>query len=202
MIVEDLIRRYPNLGYLRDEIISAYAIMLRCYNNGGKILVCGNGGSDSDSGHIVGELMKGFKKQRPLAPSELLYTSCPEIAKKLQYGIPAISLGAHTALNSAFSNDVSSDLVFAQQVFAYYRESDVLICLSTSGNSSNVVSAAKTMNILGGDIISFTGRKGSLLQGLSRTTIQVPESETYKVQELHLPIYHCLCAMLEEELFD
>ncbi|MDY0290133.1 MAG: SIS domain-containing protein [Sphaerochaeta sp.] len=202
MIVDDLVKRYPILGHLRKEIVGAYVLMLRCYNYGGKILVCGNGGSDSDSAHIVGELMKGFIKKRPLLQSEQLYSSYPEIAEKLQYGIPAISLGAHTALASAFSNDVSPDLVYAQQVFSYYRESDVLLCLSTSGNSTNVVSAAKTMRSLGGDVISCTGRHGGLLQGLSHITIQVPESETYKVQELHLPIYHCICAMLEEELFD
>lgn len=200
-ILQDLMLMYPQLLDLQDAITDAFTMLAHCYNQDGKILICGNGGSCSDTQHVVAELMKGFRKQRPLDINESLWRESPDIARKLQYGIPAISLCAHSSLISAYANDVSPDFVYAQQVFSYYLPNDVLICFSTSGNSRNVVAAAQTMKAIGGKVISFTGNQGGQVKEYSDICLQVPQKETYLVQEMHLPIYHCICAMLEEELF-
>jgi D-sedoheptulose 7-phosphate isomerase len=173
----------------------------------GKYLICGNGGSAADSDHIVGELMKGFVLKRPIE-AELkmkLELSFPDEAyyfvENLQMGISAISLMSHSALTSAFSNDRASDLIFAQQVLGYGKKGDVLLAISTSGNSKNVVYAAQIAKAMGLKVVSLTGSEGGKLRKISDVLINVPEVETYKVQEYHLPIYHIICLILENEFF-
>lgn len=201
-ILHNLIIRIPGLEALRKDIIKAFETLLNCYLNDGKILVCGNGGSAADSDHLVGELMKGFRKRRKITLEEQqLFSNDPDIYEKLQQTIPAISLCAHTALISAYSNDVDPNMIFAQQVYGYFRSNDVLIGLSTSGNSTNVINAIKVANALGGKTVGITGAEGGLIKELCEISICVPAVETYLIQELYLPIYHALCAMLEEELF-
>lgn len=205
-IFDDLFKRYSCLEPSRAQLHTAYDILCECFENGGKILVCGNGGSAADSEHIVGELMKGFMSRRPLSPSASSLFENLEggeyIASKLQGAIPAISLTSQTGLISAFSNDVAPDMVYAQQVWAYAKKSpDVLIALSTSGNSANIVNAVKTANALGRKSIGITGEVASSLCECCTVCIMMPEIETYKVQELTLPVYHTLCAMLEATYF-
>ena len=204
-----LFERYPALNQCRDQIEKAVSLLTGCYENKGKLLICGNGGSCADSDHIVGELMKGFLLKRPLNKSftDKLIASgtdkdeADRIASNLQGGLPAISLPAQTALISAISNDVEPGMVYAQMVLGYGKEEDVLLCLSTSGNSKNVVAAAKVGKALGLTTIAMTGEKESKLSQICDVTIRVPETETYKVQELHLPVYHYICAKVEEYFF-
>ena len=202
MIFEELFERYPCLENCRNDIHSAFELFRNCYDNGGKILCCGNGGSAADCDHFVGELMKGFLKKRPLSDEEKNLFEDKYIADNLQKGLPAISLCAHSALITAFENDVAPSLVFAQQVYAYAKENDVLFCFSTSGNSENIVHAAKTAKASGIKSVAITGEKESLLSKICDICIKLPETETFKVQELTLPIYHCLAAMLEEKNFE
>lgn len=205
--VEDVLRRYPTLAVCEEAITTAIQAVAACYENGGKLLLCGNGGSCADSDHIAGELLKGFLKKRPLSAEqvEAMQMACPELEpdllEKLQGGLPAIPLTAMAALFTAFCNDVDPELVFAQQVLALGRTGDVLIGISTSGNAKNVAAAAKVAKGLGMTVIGLTGRNGGTLRELSDICICVPETETYKVQELHLPVYHCLCAAVEEHFF-
>jgi D-sedoheptulose 7-phosphate isomerase len=205
--LEVLIERYPCLSEVKKSIRDAYQILESSYLNGGKLLVCGNGGSAADSEHIVGELMKGFKKQRILCESdqEMLQKIDPELGivlgKHLQGALPAIALDGHPALTTAYMNDCEPLLCFAQQVNGYGRKGDVLIGISTSGNSKNVLYAAVTAKAKGMKVIGLTGVKPSKLSDMSDICIQVPETETYMIQELHLPVYHCLCLMLEERFF-
>jgi len=202
-IYDELIQRYPRLKM--KPILQAYQILLECSRNGGKILVCGNGGSASDAEHIVGELMKGFKLKRELSPEEKSIfrnlENGEKIADKIQKGIPAISLNSHTALMTAVGNDTDYDMVFAQQVYGYGETGDVLIGMTTSGNSANVVNAAVTAKAKGMQVIGITGERDSKLSANSDVCLQLPSTETYQIQEYTLPIYHALCAMLEEELF-
>ena len=205
-MIKELIERYPNLEKCKNEILSARDILIECYKNNGKVLCCGNGGSCADCEHIVGELMKGFLSLRALNDDKKakMMENCPEVSDmldKLQDGLPAISLTSFTGLNTAFCNDVDADLVFAQSLLALGRENDVLIALSTSGNSKNVVNAVKVAKSLGIKVISLTGEGGGKLAELSDISIKAPEKETYKVQELHLPIYHYLCAEVEKYFF-
>ena len=172
--------------------------MLDTYKKGGKILVCGNGGSASDADHIVGELMKGFLKDRKVTDERIPQ----ELREKLQGALPAISLCAHTSLMTATMNDNDADMIFAQQVYGYANENDLLIALSTSGNSKNVVNAVKVAKALGVKVIALIGETGGVLKGLADITICAPSTETYKIQEYHLPIYHYLCAKVEEEIFE
>lgn len=202
MIFKELFERYPCLENCKEGIYSAFELFDSCYDNGGKILCCGNGGSAADCDHFVGELMKGFLKKRPLSDEEKNLFEDKYIADNLQKGLPAISLCAHSALMTAFENDVAPSLVFAQQVYAYAKESDVLFCLSTSGNSENIVYAAKSAKAAGIKSVAVTGGKESLLSGICDICIRLPETETFKVQELTLPVYHCLAAMLEENYFE
>ena len=182
--------------------------MVDCYQNGGKLLLCGNGGSCADCDHIVGELMKGFLKKRPLSSvqkDEMMHNSPlldDVLLNKLQGGLPAIALPSVTALNSAFCNDVDPELIYAQAVLALGNKNDVLIAISTSGNSKNVVAAAKAAKGLGITVVALTGNKGGMLKDCSDILIAVPETETYKIQELHLPVYHYLCAAVENEFFE
>lgn len=193
----DLFERYPQLNTCAGEIEKALALMIDTYKKGGKILVCGNGGSASDADHIVGELMKGFLKKREVTDERIPQ----ELREKLQGALPAISLCAHTALITATANDNDADMIFAQQVYGCAKENDLLIAISTSGNSKNVVNAVKVAKALGVKVITLTGEKGGELKSLSDVTICAPSTETYKIQEYHLPIYHYLCARVEEEFF-
>ncbi len=201
MIYGELFERYPCLSECGENIFAAFRAFAGCYDAGGKILCCGNGGSAADCDHFVGELMKGFLKKRPLYEAEKGGFNDEFLADNLQKGLPAISLCAHSALMTAFENDVAPSLVFAQQVYAYAKENDVLFCLSTSGNSENVVYAAKAAKAAGLKVVSITGIKESSLSELSDICIRLPETETFKIQELTLPVYHCLAAMLEDKFF-
>ena len=183
-----------------DQITQAARMIIHCFKQGGKVLLCGNGGSACDCAHIAGELLKGFLKKRPL-PAELCARIGEEWAGKLQMGLPAIDLTAHSALISAVANDLDAANVYAQQVLAYGKPGDVLLCISTSGNAKNVTCAAMTARALGLTVIGLTGRTGGRLNALSDICIRVPEDETYKVQELHLPVYHYLCAAVEARFF-
>lgn len=200
--LDSLIDRYPSLAQCREQILKAYEIIIDCYDNEGKLLCCGNGGSAADCDHLVGELMKGFLKKRPLSDDDKKAFSSDSIPSQLQKGLPAISLCAHSALMTAFSNDESPDFVFAQQVYCLARENDILVCFSTSGNSANVVYAAETAKAKGIKVISLTGKNESRLSGISDVCIRFPETETYKIQELTLPVYHCLAAMAEEHYYE
>lgn len=203
-----LIKHYPELESCKDDIIASFHVITDCYKSGGLIMICGNGGSAADSSHIVGELMKGFKKKRALTTKQrhAIETFYPgegaELADSLQRAIPAISLVEQSALSSAFINDVNPEMVYAQQVFGYGKTGDVLMGLSTSGNSQNVVNACKVAKTLGVKTIAFTGREGGCLSDICDITLRAPATEVYRVQEYHLPIYHALCAMLEAELMD
>jgi D-sedoheptulose 7-phosphate isomerase len=205
--INELIDRYPKLSSVRNEILSAISILMDTTKNGGTYLICGNGGSAADSDHIVGELMKGFILKRRVTAvfSKKIQDYFPDdfdyLVNNLQQGIRSISLMSHNALVSAFSNDKASDLIFAQQVYGYGKPGDTLFAISTSGNSKNVLHAAQVARVLGLKVISLTGASGGKLRELSDVLINVPETETYKIQEFHLPIYHCICLILENELF-
>ena len=199
-VIADLLARYPALAVCRDDIDAACGLLLAAYRAGGKVLVCGNGGSAADAEHIVGELMKKFRKHRPI-PKEVESKLRPEIASKLEGALPAISLVSMSGITTAVANDVAWETAFAQQVLGLARPGDVLIALSTSGNSANCVAAAEVMKAMGGTAIAFTGARESKLSRICDVSVRVPETETYKVQELHLPVYHALCAAIEEEMF-
>ena len=199
----ELLVRYPCLEAVIDSIDAAAQMMVDTYKNGGTVLVCGNGGSCADSDHIVGELMKGFLSLRPMSEeqkSSMADILDEDILSKLQRGIPAISLPAQSAVISAYANDVDPELVYAQLVFGYGKKQDMLIGLSTSGNSKNVVAAAKVARAMGIKTLALTGARDSRLSELCDVTVKAPEIETFKVQELHLPIYHYLCAYVEKYL--
>lgn len=208
MILNDLMERYPALDCVRTEIVKAYEILETCYHEGGKLLAAGNGGSAADSEHIVGELMKGFVKRRPVTAEfgEALKEADPvrgaKLADKLQGGLPAISLICHGALSSAFANDVDGTLSYAQQVNGYGKPGDVFLGISTSGNAENIMYAAVTAKAKGMKVIGLTGKDGGKLADISDASIVVPSMETYKIQELHLPVYHALCLMLEERFYE
>lgn len=199
--INSLIERIPALESCKKEIIEATELLIKTYKNNGKLLVCGNGGSASDSLHIVGELMKGFVLPRKISKELEEKISDSELSNALQYGLPAISLVSETALSTAFANDQLPTATFAQQVLVHGKPNDTLLCISTSGNSLNCVYAAKVAKALDINIISLTGEKNSKLEELSNVTIKAPEKETYKIQEYHLPIYHAICLALEEEFY-
>ena len=205
--IDLLCERYPALKIVEDDIARAYQILEDSYKNGGKLLVAGNGGSAADAEHIVGELMKGFVNPRKLEAeySDALITVNKELGRvlseNLQGALPAIALDGHLALTTAYLNDCEPLLCFAQQVNGYGRKSDVFLGISTSGNSRNILYAATVAKAKGMKVIGLTGEKDSKLSEISDTCIQVPETETYKIQELHLPVYHCLCLMLEDTFF-
>lgn len=206
-IIGNLIDRYPDLKNCCDSIYSSTIEIINCYKNNGKLLVCGNGGSASDSQHIVGELMKGFVLTRkiPSEKQDQIIKLFPENADyfidNLQGALNAISLVGETALTTAYANDKAPDLSFAQQVLGYGNKGDVLIAISTSGNSKNVIYAAQIAKVNGMKIISLTGSSGGKLKALSNVLINVPSDETYIIQEYHLPIYHALCLAVENEFF-
>ena len=204
--VKYLIERYPVLSVCENEIIDAIATLIDCYKHGGKLLVCGNGGSAADSLHIVGELMKGFVKQRKLSTEmkEKLYSASAHgdfLYENLQGALPAISLVNEVSLQTAYANDVAPVLNFAQQVWGQGNAGDVLIGITTSGNSENVIYAAEVAHAKGMKVVALTGQGGGKMNACSDVVIAVPEKETYKVQELHLPVYHAICIALENAFF-
>lgn len=205
--IDRLIERYPMLAELHADLLRCVELMTTAYHNGNKIMVCGNGGSAADSMHIVGELLKSFALQRPLSKDleEKLREQYGELAEyyigNLQEAIPAISLVSETSLFTAYGNDNAADLVFAQQVLGQGKAGDVLIAISTSGNSSNILHAARIARIVGIPVVAMTGQSGGKLRELSDVLLAVPERETHQVQELHLPIYHAICMAVERELF-
>lgn len=205
--IRELIKRYPILESCRNSIYEAYGQMKKSFERGSKILVAGNGGSASDADHIVGELMKCFNLQRKIGDDlrkKLIavdYEKGKELAEKLQMAFPAISLCNHNSLNTAFLNDVDGRMCFAQQVHGYGVKGDILLAISTSGNSENILYAAITAKAEDIFVIGLTGKGGGKLASIADLVISVDETETYKVQELHLPIYHCFCRMLESDFF-
>lgn len=205
--IDLLINRYPQLKDIEDEIIEAYLIMEESYEKGGKLLIAGNGGSASDSEHIVGELMKGFKMARRLQDdfaSELKTVNLElgtVLAENLQGALPAIALDGHPALTTAYMNDCDPLLCFAQQVNGYGKSEDVFLGISTSGNSKNLLYAATVARAKGMKVIGLTGEKNSKLSDFTDACVKAPQTETYMIQELHLPIYHCWCLMLEDKFF-
>jgi len=205
--IEQLISKYPELDTCASDIQDAFNILRTCYRDGGKVLTCGNGGSAADAEHIVGELMKGYLLKRSITEEsrQKLLAASPQdsdyIVSRLQGALPAISLVSQNALLSAIANDTAADMVFAQQVYGYGSERDSLIGLSTSGNSRNVIYAMQVARSLGLHTIALTGPTGGKLKSLCEVCICVPGENTPAVQERHLPIFHVLCAMLEEEFF-
>ena len=205
--IDTLVERYPMLSECKDEIISAYNILEEAYSDGRKLLVAGNGGSASDSEHIVGELMKEFRLKRKIysAQIERLMKIDAEmgtvLADHFQGSLPAISLVGEPSLTTAFMNDAVPVLIFAQQVNGLGRAGDVFLGISTSGNSKNVLYAAVAAKSKGLKVIALTGKNENRLEAFADVCIHVPETETYKIQELHLPVYHCLCLMLEDKFF-
>jgi phosphoheptose isomerase len=201
-ILEKAIMDTPELALCEADIEKSVKAVLECHARGGTVLVCGNGGSAADSEHIVGELMKGFLKKRPVPAEHRKLIGDDGLSKNLQGALPAISLSSQTSLITAFMNDVDPSMVFAQQVYGYRNENNVFIGITTSGNSENVVNAAKVAHAFGMTTIGMTGRTGGRLSKICDMTIKVPAEETYRVQEFHLPAYHAICAMVESEIFD
>lgn len=205
--IDLLVERYPKLDVCRQSIEDAFITLRDCYGHGGKLLVAGNGGSAADSEHIAGELMKRFEKPRPVPEDfakklkEVDPVLGADLAKNLEQGLMAIPLVAHEALTTAYINDVDGLGVFAQQLYGFGRRGDVFLGISTSGNSKNVLNATVVARAEGIKVIGLTGAKGGKLAEVSDVAIKAPETETYKVQECHLPIYHCLCLMLEDHFF-
>lgn len=205
--ITELTVRYPGLAVCGAEMEYAAALIIETYRKGGCLYTCGNGGSAADADHIAGELMKGFIKKRPV-PAEMrdkILAGNPDdgdfLCDNLQCGLPAISLHSQSAFLTAFFNDVEPSMIYAQALFALGKPGDTLIAISTSGNSGNVVNAAKIAKTMGVKVISLTGEKSCALDFLADAAIHVGEKETYRVQELHLPVYHWLCARVEEEFF-
>lgn len=205
--IDLLMQRYPKLESCRKEIVEGYLIMEDAYERGHKLLIAGNGGSAADSEHIAGELMKRFKIPRKVPDDfadklkQIDSDRGPALAENLEQGLMAIPLVAHEALTTAYINDVDGLGVFAQQLYGYGREGDVFLGISTSGNSKNIMNATVVARALGIRVIGLTGEKGGELAHVSDVAVKVPETETYMIQELHLPIYHCWCMMLEEHFF-
>ncbi len=206
-MLDNLIKNYPVLEICRKDISGAFELLKSAYENKGIILACGNGGSAADAEHMVGELMKAFNLERPL-PEDLQRSFIRRfreegnyLAKNLQSSLKTISLVSQTSLITAIGNDISADLIFAQQVIGYGQPGDVLFAISTSGNSKNVLNAVYTAKILGLKVIGLTGRTGGKMKNHCDVTMCVPAEETPRVQELHMPVYHTLCAMLEKHFF-
>jgi len=205
--LQQLIERYPVLVPVAGDIKAAFDVIAESFAGGGKLLIAGNGGSAADAEHIVGELMKNFVKNRAMpgafaaALAEADSGMAEYLIPRLQPGLPAMALSAHASLNTATLNDIDGDIVFAQQVYGYGREGDAFLGISTSGNAKNVLCAAVVARAKNMKVVALTGGNGGRLAGLADVSIVVPETETYKIQELHLPVYHCLCMMLEDRFF-
>jgi D-sedoheptulose 7-phosphate isomerase len=208
---EQLMQRYPILLACKEEIAKAFEIMKAGFEAGGQFLAAGNGGSSADSAHMIGELMKGFVKKRPVSPDfvQKLKVAAGKdseyaeyLAKYIQRGLPAIDLSAHTALVTASINDIGGDIIYAQQVCGYGRKGDVFMGISTSGNAKNILYAMIAARAKEMKTIVLSGSSGGVIKNYADAAIIVPEKETYKVQELHLAVYHALCLMIEEHFFD
>ena len=205
--LDALTARYPGLARCKEAIAAAAETIIRSYENGGTVYTCGNGGSAADADHIVGELMKGFVKMRPLPEidrailRELYPAEADRLIAGLQCGLPAFSLHSQSALLSAFLNDVEPAMVYAQMIYGAGRAGDVLIAISTSGNAENVCNAAKIARMKGLRVIALVGERGCALDALADVAVHVGDTETYRVQELHLPVYHWLCERVEEAFF-
>jgi len=208
--MKGLLADYPNLSACEGQITEAFEILRGAFAQGGKLLLCGNGGSAADCDHIAGELMKGFLLKRPLADplkerinhyAKGCRGIADNLADELQRALPCVCLTGHAALSTAFANDVNPNFAFAQQVTALGREGDALIGISTSGNAANVCCAVIAAKAAGVKTIGLTGKSGGRLAGICDAVVKVPDERTYKIQEYHLPIYHALCAMLEAEFF-
>ena len=206
-LLQAMTERHPGLAVVREDVHRAFAALRDTFRAGGKLLVCGNGGSAADADHIVGELMKGFMKRRPPSREQAsaLRRADPAqgewMADRLQQALPAVALTGHGALATAFANDVAHELVFAQQVFGLGRPGDALLAISTSGNSRNVLYAATAARAGGLRVIGLTGEDGGKLAPMCDVAVRVPARSTPAVQEYHLPVYHAICMMLEEEFF-
>lgn len=205
--VDKLIERYPKLKQVKNEIIEGYLVMEACYLKGNKLLIAGNGGSAADSEHIVGELMKRFKIPRTVESefANKLMAIDPirgkKLANELENALIAIPLVAHEALSTAYINDVDGLGVFAQQLYGFGKNGDVFLAISTSGNSKNIMYATVVARAMGIKVVGLTGSDGGELAEVSDVVVKVPETETYMIQELHLPVYHCWCLMLEDKFF-
>jgi phosphoheptose isomerase len=206
-ILDRLVIRHPLLGTLKTSVACAAEMIINCYSGGGKLLICGNGGSSSDSDHIVGELMKSFELKRPINKDiaeklfEVSEERGPYLARMLEGGLPAISLSSQTALITAICNDIDADLIFAQQVLAYGRDKDVLIAISTSGNSQNVADACVTARAINMKVIGLTGMSGGKIEMYCDILLNVPEKRTAHIQEFLLPVLHTLCLIVEDHFF-
>ena len=202
--LSELVGRYPKLQNCENAIGQSADLLIRAFKNGHRLYLCGNGGSAADADHIVGELMKGFLKKRPLSDERknAFGKDGTHLANGLMGGLPAISLHSQSALLTAFMNDEDPSLVYAQALYSLGQKDDVLLAISTSGNSDNIVYAAKTAKALGMKVITLTGKNPCLLDALSDVIIHVDDSETYRIQELHLPVYHWLCAKIEDYFFE
>lgn len=205
--LNELITRYPALEECSEEIWNAFQMLRECFKEKGKLLIAGNGGSAADADHIVGELMKGFKSSRSI-PKEMCHSlkaiDCENgklLSERLQGALPAIALNNHTALSTAYLNDVDGDFTYAQQTYGYGVKGDVFFGITTSGNSRNIILAATVAKAKGLKVIALTGESGGKISNLADVSIKVPSREAYTVQELHLPVYHCLCLMLEKTFF-
>lgn len=204
--MDNLLERYPSLTPIKNQIEKALDIIIECYNNGGKLLLIGNGGSCSDCAHIAGELLKDFYIKRPIDQDfynklSAVSESAKQTATKLQKGVPCVDLTAFNSTLTALGNDTGYDVGFAQLFYSLYKPNDVLIAFSTSGKSQNIIKTLEVAKALNAKSISFTGKNGLVNNDLSTAVIAVGETETYKVQELHLPVYHYLCKKAEEILF-
>lgn len=201
---DSLLNNYPSLAVCRSDVEAAVGLLTKSYEDGGKLLLCGNGGSCADCEHISGELLKGFLSKRPLCgeiKKKITEEAGTELAEALQLGLPALPLTSFTALSTAYANDVSAEYVYAQLTLALGEPGDVLLGISTSGKAKNVRAAFSTARAIGLKTIALTGKKGVGLRELCDCVIAVPEEETYRVQELHLPVYHFICAELERRFF-
>jgi D-sedoheptulose 7-phosphate isomerase len=205
--MKELFKRYPMLKPLEKDISTALEIMLNCYYSGGKIMLIGNGGSASDCAHMTGELLKDFYIKRPIGEDfyyklSSISESARQTANKLQQGIACIDLTAFNSTLTAIGNDTGFEFAFAQTLYSLYKPNDILIAFTTSGTSKNIIKTLEVAKALGSKTITFTGENGLKDESLSTVTLKVPEHETFKAQELHLPIYHYLCKRLEEILFE
>jgi phosphoheptose isomerase len=206
-LLDLLCKKYPQLNGIKDSIDKAAATIIKCYTRVGKLLICGNGGSSADADHIAGELMKSFESDRSLDDSmknrliEICGSRGKFLAEKLEHGLPAISLTAHSALTSAIANDMGAPLVFAQQIIGYGMENDVLLAISTSGNSQNIIDACITAKALNLNVIGITGKTGGKMKQYCDVLVNVPEIRTSYVQELHLPLLHTICNIVENHFY-
>lgn len=198
--LQTLLENYPRLEVCAPDIRAAFETLRRCYRAGGKLLLCGNGGSASDADHISGELLKGFQSKRPLSDTDQTSIG-PDLAAHLQQALPAIPLTAFSALSTAYTNDVDAEYIYAQLVLGLGKPGDVLLGLSTSGNAKNVRHAMRVARARGLKVLGLGGETGGAMRECCDVCIRVPSSETFRIQEYHLPIYHCLCLMLEDDFF-